>query len=79
MKNKVVLVGFLAVLVMLAMAMPSSARVGDILVGRAVLPANTTSPGPTSEQFIGEEPINDVFPPFVEEQPVQVFSRSKEG
>ncbi|RZN32426.1 MAG: hypothetical protein EF813_11865 [Methanosarcinales archaeon] len=73
MKNKVVLVGFLAVLVMSAMAMPSSARVGDVLVGWAVLPANTTAAGPTSGQFIGEEPINGVFPPFVEEQPVQGF------
>ena len=74
MKNKVVLVGFLAVLVMSAMVPPSSAQVGDILVGRAVLPANTTASGPTSGQFIGEGPINGVFPPFVGEQPVQGFS-----
>ncbi|MEA1965712.1 MAG: esterase-like activity of phytase family protein [Euryarchaeota archaeon] len=72
MENKVVLVGFLAVLVISAMAMPLSAE--DVLVGRAVLPANTTASGPTSGQFIGEGPINGVFPPFVGEQPVQGFS-----
>jgi glycerophosphoryl diester phosphodiesterase len=74
MENKVVLVGFLAVLVMSAMVLPSSAQADDILVGRAVLPANTTASGPTSGQFIGEGPINGVFPPFVGEQPVQGFS-----
>ena len=72
MKNRVVLVGFLAVLVISAMAMPISAE--DVLVGRAVLPANTTASGPTSGQFIGEGPINGVSPPFVGEQPVQGFS-----
>ena len=74
MGNRVVLVGFLAVLVMSVMVLPSSAQVGDILVGRAVLPANTTASGPTSGQFIGEGPINGVLPPFVGEQPVQGFS-----
>ena len=72
MENKVVLVGFLAILVISAMAMPSSAE--DVLVGRAVLPADTFAPGPTSGQFIGEGPINGVLPPFVGEQPVQGFS-----
>jgi len=72
MENKVVLVGFLAILVISAMAMPSSAE--DVLVGRAVLPADTFAPGPTSGQFIGEGPINGVLPPFIGEQPVQGFS-----
>jgi hypothetical protein len=47
---------------------------GDVLVGRAVLSANTFAPGPTSGQFIGEGPINGVLPPFIEKQPVQGFS-----
>ena len=47
---------------------------GDILVGRAVLPANTFASGPTSGQFIGAGPINGVLLPFIEKQPVQGFS-----
>ena len=72
MNCRVVSIGFLAILVISAMAMPLSAE--DVLVGRAVLPANTTASGPTSGQFIGEGAINDVLPPFVGEQPVQGFS-----
>ena len=72
MKNRVVLVGFLAILVMSAMVLPASAD--GVLVGRAVLPADTFAPGPTSGQFIGEGPINGVLPPFIGEQPVQGFS-----
>jgi len=64
----------LALLVMAAMALPAISAGADVLVGRAVLPANTFAPGPTSGQFIGEGPINGVFPPFSEKQPVQGFS-----
>lgn len=71
MENKVVLVGFLAILVTSAMAMPISAE--DVLVGRAVLPANTTASGPTSGQFIGEGPINGVFPHSLENSQFRDF------
>ena len=64
----------LALLVMAAMALPAISAGADVLVGQAVLPANTFAPGPTSGQFIGEGPINGVFPPFSEKQPVQGFS-----
>jgi len=42
------------------------------LVGRAVLPADTFSIGPTSGQFI--TPANGRVPPFAHRQPVQGFS-----
>ena len=42
------------------------------LVGYAVLPADSFSPGPTSGQFIG--PANGRRPPFLDRQPVQGFS-----
>lgn len=45
---------------------------GGELVGRAVLPAATFSPGPTSGQFITSS--NGVTVPFVAQQPVQGFS-----
>lgn len=44
------------------------------LVGRAVLPAETFAPGPTSGQYLGAGPINGVPVPFVDQQPVQGFS-----
>jgi glycerophosphoryl diester phosphodiesterase len=44
------------------------------LIARAVLPAATFAPGPTSGQFIGTTPINGITPPFVNRQPVQGFS-----
>ena len=50
------------------------------LVGRAVLPADTFSVGPTSGQFITA--ANDRVPPFVRRQPVQGISavlRAKDG
>jgi glycerophosphoryl diester phosphodiesterase len=72
MENRVVLVGFLAILVVSAISLPASAD--DVLLGRAVLPADTFAFGPTSGQFIGEGPINGVIPPFIEKQPVQGFS-----
>lgn len=49
------------------------------LVGIAELPANTFAAGPTSGQFIGEDPINGVLPPFIEKQPVQGFSGTLKG
>ncbi|HXG64489.1 MAG TPA: hypothetical protein VNO70_05235 [Blastocatellia bacterium] len=42
------------------------------LTGRAVLPADTFAPGPTSGQFI--TPANGRIPPFLNQQPVQGFS-----
>src|SRR5215467_9562125 len=50
------------------------------LVGRAVLPADTFSVGPTSGQFITS--ANGRVPPFVRRQPVQGFSavlRARDG
>jgi hypothetical protein len=44
------------------------------LLGRAIVPANTFLPGPTSGQFLGSKPINGVLPPFRNKQPVQGFS-----
>lgn len=44
------------------------------LAGRAVLPAATFAPGPTSGQYIGAGPVNGVALPFVDQQPVQGFS-----
>lgn len=43
------------------------------LVGRAVLPANTFAPGPTSGQFITGS-TNGITVPFTNKQPVQGFS-----
>ena len=45
-----------------------------VLEARAILPADTFAPGPTSGQFIGPGPINGVSVPFVAKQPVQGFS-----
>ncbi|MBP2832724.1 esterase-like activity of phytase family protein [Aquimarina sp. U1-2] len=47
---------------------------GDVLVARAVLPADTFSEGPTSGQFIGSGYINQQPVPFLDKQPVQGFS-----
>ncbi len=44
------------------------------LLGRAIVPASTFLPGPTSGQFLGSKPINGVLPPFRNKQPVQGFS-----
>lgn len=46
---------------------------GNRLVGRAVLPAATFAPGPTSGQYIGGA-VNKQAVPFVDKQPVQGFS-----
>ena len=47
---------------------------GNVLIGRAVLPAATFAPGPTSGQYLGAGPINKQAVPFVNKQPVQGFS-----
>jgi hypothetical protein len=47
------------------------------LVGRAVLPADTFAPGPTSGQLIGN--ANNRTAPFVDQQPVQGFSAVLSG
>ncbi len=54
-----------------AMITPSNALASQ-LVGRAVLPANTFAPGPTSGQFIDSS--NGFIPPFINQEPVQGFS-----
>ena len=50
----------------------SSSAIAVELVGRAVLPASTFAPGPTSGQLITA--ANGVSAPFVGKQPVQGFS-----
>ena len=57
---------------LLAFSQPQAAD--DALAGRAVLPADTFSRGPTSGQYLGEAPVNGRKPPFVRKQPVQGFS-----
>ncbi|ACK65184.1 conserved hypothetical protein [Rippkaea orientalis PCC 8801] len=54
-----------------AITIPLNALASE-LVGRAVLPANTFAPGPTSGQFI--TPSNGFTPPFSDQEPVQGFS-----
>jgi len=44
------------------------------LIGRAVLPAETFLPGPTSGTRIGSGPVNGVELPFTDRQPVQGVS-----
>jgi len=44
------------------------------LVARAILPAETYAPGPTSGARLGAAPINGVAVPFVDKQPVQGVS-----
>jgi glycerophosphoryl diester phosphodiesterase len=46
----------------------------DKLEARAVLPADTFAPGPTSGRQLGAAAINGVVPPFLNRQPVQGFS-----
>jgi len=45
----------------------------DRLAGRAVLPARTFAPGPTSGQYIAGA-AGGIVPPFLNQQPVQGFS-----
>src|SRR5262245_36324330 len=62
----------LVALVALAALAPSASAHAAALIGRAVVPADTFSVGPTSAQFI--TPANGRVPPFVRRQPVQGFS-----
>ncbi len=71
MQRIAMIVGVLAVLVS---AQPSSAaRVRPLLEARAVLPARTFAPGPSSGTLLGTTPINGVEVPFPR-QPVQGVS-----
>jgi len=49
-------------------------NLGDLLVGRAILPAATFAKGPTSGNYITSETINGQSIPFINKQPVQGFS-----
>lgn len=67
---RLVAVGAVAAAVL---ASHASAQADATLLRRAVLPAATFAPGPTSgQQLVG--PINGVPTPFVNQQPVQGFS-----
>lgn len=57
-----------------ALAATSARPERPLLEARAVIPANTFAPGPTSGQFIGPGPINGVSVPFLNQQPVQGIS-----
>jgi glycerophosphoryl diester phosphodiesterase len=46
----------------------------NYVIGRAVLPAATFAPGPTSGTRLGAGPINGQVVPFLQKQPVQGFS-----
>jgi hypothetical protein len=62
--------------VALVATLAARAGAGDregMLLGRAVLPASTSAPGPPSGAAIGAGPFNGVTPPFPH-QPVQGFS-----
>src|SRR5262245_1743978 len=67
----------LVALVALAALAPSASAHAAALIGRAVVPADTFSVGPTSGQFI--TPANGRVPPFVRRQPVQGFSAVLRG
>ena len=66
--------GALALSACLAAVSGLTAAEDATLVGRAVLPAATFAPGPTSGQQLGATAINGQTPPFVGKQPVQGFS-----
>ncbi len=59
---------------LLALALGTLTAGENQLVARAVLPAATFAPGPTSGQYLGATPINGQTLPFVAKQPVQGFS-----
>ena len=59
---------------LLVSAMTVCVRADDKLIGRAVLPAATFAPGPTSGRQLGAAPINGQPVPFLHKQPVQGFS-----
>ncbi|MGH3090497.1 MAG: esterase-like activity of phytase family protein [Rubrobacteraceae bacterium] len=62
------------VLTAFLLAKPVAAQTPETtLEGRAILPAETFAPGPSSGSELGDEEINGIQPPF-ESQPVQGFS-----
>jgi glycerophosphoryl diester phosphodiesterase len=67
--RRLLLLALLAVLALAGTAHADSAK----LLGRAVLPARTFAPGPSSGSLLGSAPINGVPVPF-SSQPVQGFS-----
>ncbi len=79
--------GGLSIVVALAAALLAPVTAGaddegpgtDRLVARAVLPAETFAPGPTSGRYVGEGPINGVDVPFGDAQPVQGFSAVRDN
>ncbi len=64
--------GLLCLLAATVVGSSAEGVAGPTLVGRAVLPADTFAPGPTSGQFI--LPANGREPPFIDQQPIQGFS-----
>ena len=64
----------LALCTAVALLFGTPAAATDKLEGRAVLPAATFAPGPTSGAQLGSTPINGQAVPFVNQQPVQGFS-----
>jgi glycerophosphoryl diester phosphodiesterase len=64
----------IAMIVLSAVWSSAELTADPVLVGRAVLPADTFAPGPTSGTRIGPGPINGREVPFDHQQPVQGFS-----
>ncbi len=77
-RRALVAAGVLALAAMGAIAAaqgaPAPAPGASTLEARAVLPAPTFRPGPTSGAHIGAGPFNGITPPFAGAQPVQGFS-----
>ncbi|MGH8615421.1 MAG: hypothetical protein ACREYF_26215 [Gammaproteobacteria bacterium] len=61
-------------LVFCLLASFAGSTIAATLTGRAVLPAVTFAPGPTSGKLIGSGLFNGVIPPFLDKQPIQGFS-----
>lgn len=61
-------------LVFCLLASFAGSTIAATLTGRAVLPALTFAPGPTSGKLIGPGPFNGIIPPFPDKQPIQGFS-----
>jgi hypothetical protein len=67
-----------ALLLTTSAAWSLGAHAGSTLLGRAVLPADSFAPGPTSGQFVSGN-TNGVATPFDARQPVQGFSAVLQG
>ncbi len=61
-------------LVFCLLASFAGSTIAATLTGRAVLPAVTFAPGPSSGKFIGPGPFSGSIPPFLDKQPIQGFS-----